>query len=370
MTTAPRPREHLDFLDGLRALLALYVVQRHAEVYFFHVTDSHRDKTLSLWTPMRYAHFAVDIFIVISGFCLFLPVVRAALTLRGGAGTFFKRRAIRILPPYYASVAISLAGLAVAGQSAQFTGKNMSKVWHHLLLTHDAFTPFSINSALWSVAVECHIYLLFPILILSFRRIGAAATLGWVAVISAALYALVLRTPYRVVTPQYLFLFALGMLGAALYTSAAWDRIAKAPWGVIAAVLILGSMTVHHYAPQRLVDRYLGVEDAFVGVGAMALLLAAARPGPARTVLSLRPLVWAGGFSYSIYLAHVPVLETLVRLTGWDFSNHGGVLKLAEVAGLVAVAAAASYVFYLAFERPAVNALSAQKKAAQPAPSA
>jgi len=40
------------------------------------------------------AHFAVDLFIVISGFCLFLPVVRAAGELRGGASMFFQRRAL------------------------------------------------------------------------------------------------------------------------------------------------------------------------------------------------------------------------------------------------------------------------------------
>src|SRR6185436_20177965 len=120
----------------------------------------------------------VDVFIVISGFCLFLPVVKAGVELRHGALSFFKRRAFRILPPYYASFGASMLALWLVGQSAQFTGKNAPTVWHHLLLVHDALSPFAVNSALWSIAVEFHIYLLFPLLVIGWRRFGPAATIA------------------------------------------------------------------------------------------------------------------------------------------------------------------------------------------------
>jgi peptidoglycan/LPS O-acetylase OafA/YrhL len=362
-----RQQEHLDPLDGLRALLALYVVQRHVEVFFWRVTESHAAQRLSVWTPLRYAHFAVDLFIVISGFCLFLPVARGAGELRGGAATFFQRRALRILPPYYAAVGASIALLWLVGQARQFTGANSATVWHHLLLVHDALSPFALNSALWSVAVECHIYLLFPLLVLSWRRAGAVATFAWASLLSGGLYVLLLRYPqYRVITPQYVILFLLGMLGAAIYASPRWAELKRMPWGVLAAVLIPGMMAVHHFAPPRLVDRYLGVEDVFVGLGAMALILAASRPGPLASALSVRPLVLVGKLSYSLYLIHIPILETLARsmMGRYDLSQTSGVVKVLGVGALCAVATGGAYLFYLAFERPFVRRLSAGRKAA------
>jgi peptidoglycan/LPS O-acetylase OafA/YrhL len=366
MAEAKKPGAHLDFLDGLRALLALYVVQRHAEVYFWRVMESQMAKKLSLWSPLRYAHFAVDIFIVISGFCLFLPVVRAGVTLRGGALPFFKRRARRILPPYYAALVASLLGLWITGETAQFTGPNFSRVWQHVLLVHDALSPFSPNSALWSIAVECHIYLLFPLLVLSWRRLGPAGTLAWSAVVAAVLYVGLLSTTYRVITPQYLLLFGFGMGAAAIFSSPRWPDLQRVPWGIAAAVLIPGMMAVRYVAPPRLVDQYLFVQDVLVGLGAAALLLAAARPGPVSTVLSVRPLVRIGHFSYSIYLIHIPILEVIAYFTGWNLSKVGGVQKPVELLALVAVATAFAYLFYLAFERPFVPAA----RPAAPAPEA
>ena len=361
-----RPQEHLDPLDGLRALLALYVVQRHVEVFFWRVTESHAAQRLSVWTPLRYAHFAVDLFIVISGFCLFLPVARGGGELRGGSTTFFQRRALRILPPYYAAVGASIALLWLVGQSRQFTGANSATVWHHLLLVHDALSPFALNSALWSVAVECHIYLFFPLLVLSWKRAGAVATFAWASLLAGGLYVLLLRFPaYRVITPQYLILFLLGMLGAAIYASPRWAEMKRIPWGVIAAALIPGMMAVHHFAPPRLVDRYLGVEDVIVGLGAMALILAASRPGPLASALSVKPLVFVGKLSYSLYLIHIPILETLARFVAprYDLPHTSGVVKVLGMGALCAVATGGAYLFYLAFERPFVRRLSAGRKA-------
>jgi peptidoglycan/LPS O-acetylase OafA/YrhL len=360
-----RPQEHLDYLDGLRALLALYVVQRHAEVFFWKVTESHAVKGLSPWTVLRYAHFAVDIFIVISGFCLFLPVLRAAGELRGGASRFLSRRALRILPPYYAALAASIVGLYLRHKSQQFTGANFSTVWQHVLLVHDALSPFSLNSALWSVAVECHIYLLFPLLVLSWKHTGPVATFAWASLLAGGLYvALLGHGSLRVITPQYLILFMLGMLGAAIYSSPRWETLKSLPWGVFAGVLIPGMMAVHHFAPPRLVDTYLGVEDVFVGLGAMSLLLAGARPGIVARALSVKPLVFVGKFSYSVYLIHIPILELLAHFVTprYDVSGTTAAVKLLGMGALVAVATAGAYVFYLAFERPVVRMLSAPRK--------
>ena len=106
---------HIDFLDGLRALSALFVMFSHMWCQIWPATVppygyGHRPTglTLVLTSWLYYGHFAVVVFIMLSGFCLMLPVVRGDDSLRGGTLQFLKRRAKRILPPYYFALLLSL----------------------------------------------------------------------------------------------------------------------------------------------------------------------------------------------------------------------------------------------------------------------
>lgn len=98
---------HLGYLDGLRGLAAVFVVLHHA---FLQVVA--RD-SLPVWAtqvlqPLYFWRYAVDLFIVLSGFCLMLPIVKGDGALRGGAWKFFQRRAWRILPTYFLALGFSL----------------------------------------------------------------------------------------------------------------------------------------------------------------------------------------------------------------------------------------------------------------------
>src|SRR5262249_37919081 len=217
---------HLSFLDGLRALAALQVVLGHATL---HVDWGAAPPPLllraAMW-PISFAREAVALFIVLSGFCLMLPVVRQGGELQGGAWQFFKRRTRRILPPYYLALAISLILIwTIIGQktnthwdtSLPVDGK---AIWTHLLLLQDVFqdTSARINHVMWSISVEWRIYFLFPLLVLCWRRAGAiVSTLATVA----GSYLLIrfahfewLNTAAYGTCLHFIGLFALGMLGA------------------------------------------------------------------------------------------------------------------------------------------------------------
>ena len=89
-------RAHLGYVDGLRALAALYVLIGHMWLECFPIVygpsrlPTGRFAALTGW--MLYSHFAVSVFIVISGFCLALPVMRSGGRLRGGARRRNSRR--------------------------------------------------------------------------------------------------------------------------------------------------------------------------------------------------------------------------------------------------------------------------------------
>src|ERR1035438_9577060 len=95
--SADRPNNaiaRLSFLDGLRGLAALYVVLYHTHEQFkpgapLESHFSHLAAFLTGW--MEQGHLGVDVFIVLSGYCLMLPVARSADgMLKGGVLAYLR----------------------------------------------------------------------------------------------------------------------------------------------------------------------------------------------------------------------------------------------------------------------------------------
>ena len=93
-------------LDGIRGLAALFVVVHHCWLMTFH---GYPRNTGPKWLGfLLYGHFAVVVFITLSGFSLAVSPARKKWQL-GGNRLFAQRRAWRILPPYWAALAFSIA---------------------------------------------------------------------------------------------------------------------------------------------------------------------------------------------------------------------------------------------------------------------
>ncbi len=367
----PRPTlSRLSYVDGLRALAALEVVADHiVEEIWPGITP--QSVPGALVKPFSFGHTAVSLFIVISGFSLMLPVARNRNQLPWGLWGFYWRRARRILPPYYLAMGFSLLLIWLfIGQrtgthwdvSLPVTGKG---ILEHLVLLQDfsAANHATINHVFWSVAVECQIYLLFPALVLFWRRyhnplftmlvvVALALTLTnalvptWIGRLPGyAIYAF---------APQYIGLFAMGMFAASIVAHG------DSRWGQIRAWYVWEILAVGCWVFVALESVAIAVPlvDTIAGVGAVGLLLAASRPGrfnPIRVALEWRPLVWIGGFSYSVYLIHAPLIQLI-----WQYGLHP--LKWGDLPTYLALLLvglpliiAASWVFWRFCERPFLN---------------
>ena len=129
---APREAQRrLGYVDGLRALAALYVVASHCmlEIWF----NRHPGR-LAGWLawPLSFGHQAVSVFIVLSGFSLMLPVARKGNHLPRGVWGFYLARVRRILPPYYLATTFSL--LLIWLFISQKTGTSVHTMPSHLSL--------------------------------------------------------------------------------------------------------------------------------------------------------------------------------------------------------------------------------------------
>jgi peptidoglycan/LPS O-acetylase OafA/YrhL len=330
-TEQNQPRIRLEYLDGLRGLAALLVFLYHIcrEIDWRLKGGELPPLILSAGRFIPYGRIAVGIFIVLSGYCLMLPVVRSITgQLSGSWLDYFKRRARRILPPYYAALVLSLLLFLLVPAALSPT---MGLHWNE---AQPAFTPgvllshglllhnlkhdwlYKINGVMWSVATEWQIYFFFPFLLLLpiGKRFGLPLTVVTAFAVGLAPHYLLHRYLDGAV-PWYLGLFALGMAGAAIGFSKQPSLIVwreKLPWGL----LCLGLIAV--FASKRSVweDYHAWIVDALIGAVTACLLIYCTQcltraKNTQPLILQLLDSRWAvvlGTFSYSLYLVHAPLL--------------------------------------------------------------
>jgi peptidoglycan/LPS O-acetylase OafA/YrhL len=370
----------LAHLDGMRAVASVYVVLFHAVLGF------PRGELTGAWRLLKravaFGHEAVAVFIVLSGYCLMLPIVRR----RGGTspwsiGSFLARRAFRILPPYYAAVALSLLLLSSVPVLAEpgsgttwddsLPGLALAPIAAHLLLVHNWFPrwAFQINGPLWSVATEWQIYFFFPLLLLPlWRRFGLVVCL---LVALAVGYAPLALFPLgaKAAIPWYLALFALGLGAAAiphteraseraLWRQVRWGRLSLALW-LLAGMggWLFGTLW---FRAKPLTDLLLGLATASFLVHVTAELDAGKRSRLTQWLES-RPAVAIGHMSYSLYLTHLPMLALChFALVGLGLSASAHALALLGLGTATSLGLAA--LFYLAIERPCIGWLSVRRR--------
>jgi peptidoglycan/LPS O-acetylase OafA/YrhL len=350
---AHHDRTYYPHVEGLRGVAALYV-------FLYHVWQSavaHAGATIALLLPftlpwLQFGHFAVSVFIVISGYCLGLPVATRP-ERRFDARRFAQRRARRLGPAYVLALVLTLipfyATLALRGQHVAFSHVAIALV-AHLALLHNLVQVLAeyLNGPMWSIALEVQIYVVFALLLVPlWRRFGPWAQLAAALAIGLAPQ-LLFHGALAYTAPWLLGLYAMGVV-AAHATARGWN----APWLRVAAVAA-GIAGVVMMLPRgdAAADGSLWPADIVVGAAVALLFVTSggtALPVTAR-LLALRPVVLLGTFSYSLYLIHAPlVLLTAAALAHW----HAGTAASGLAWGLlVPVVIALAYAFYRVAERP------------------
>lgn len=326
--TSPRK---IEFLDGMRAAAMLIVLA-------FHVLNSAPQNAPAsallhyLQRGVVHGQFGVVVFIVLSGYCLALPVAGSPSgELRGGFRGFIKRRALRILPAYYAALFLStlLAFTATvvtrnaAGAHHSDFGASLSpfNLITHLFLIHNWWfeTAFLLNGEMWSVATEWHIYFVFALLLLPlWRRFGLAVSVvfAYLLGIAPALF-LPPAANFYWMRPWYLGLFAIGMAGPILATwglgpvRSANRRPVRPPYAPLFALTSVALLVVHvtRGIPISWQFDTLIALWVFCFIGFLSGGEGAPRNGAVAGIracllraLESRPMRYLAGISYSTYL--------------------------------------------------------------------
>jgi peptidoglycan/LPS O-acetylase OafA/YrhL len=306
---------------------------------------------------LLYGHLAVAVFIVVSGFSLALAPMRAGGELKGGTKRFLRRRAWRIIPPYWAALVVSTIITVLVLQPGLGGGAVARGFVVHGLLVQDIVPSVTPNGAFWSIAVEWQIYFMFPLILILSRRTGVrTAVVSTVALVVAAELIASLGSPLNKIhhlSPQFLALFALGVLAVKVGQGDLASRLRR--WLTFAAIAGLTAFVVLALAEGSawVVAQYFWI-DLLFGT-AVACLMAAMFGGGLprlRRVLSCRVALTLGLFSYSIYLLHGPLVTLL-------YGKVFGPLHLAAVPTFallvvvgVPVILTVCYAFHFVFEAP------------------
>jgi len=378
----PTTGRNIDALDGLRGCAVLLVVLLHVLQYQVGRAAFLRG-TIGGWSVLGSG---VELFFVLSGFLLFLPYARAAFLDRDPPSVqkFFQRRAFRILPAYWASLAIFVlvllplhdAPLGVPSSSG------ITNVGLHVILAQNLLKSYfeGINPVYWTMAVEVQFYIVLPIIasvvvskIRRGRSSAAIAVFAGIGICSILAYAVSLslhrlgggferfvQVPAMV---QYLPVFGVGMVASLAYVAATdgpWvgrDLRAKGKAVGLGGLLLLGLLVGLNQAELYHWRYGYIITDQMAGLAYGAILLG--------VVLGWRSwqrglksgwLRFFGMISYSLYIWNLVAIQRFV-LPQVDRYVHGGVaiVLLGLVASLV-VLVPISLVSYLAFERPFIAA--------------
>jgi len=316
---------HIPSLDGLRAIAVLLVLWCHVPVTLTGYPDW---LLLARWW-LEPGDLGVELFFALSGF-LITRILLAEQAAHQPVRWFLLRRMLRIFPIYYLLLLVML-----------FWRPGAEIGWCALYLGNfaDVFSPtpgFKPLGHTWSLCVEEHFYLLWPMVIACCGSATGARVLKWVvipvAVVGAVLVGILCEQRTAELAVYRLSPFRFLTLACGALVAYAEPRLMRSPrrtfamgvgltvlglllhphiWFAILPILWLGGVDSW---PMELAPAAIRIHVAITSIGILlwCLVPRSCLASPAG-VLAISPLRAIGRISYGLYLYHLPIFRSVIH---------------------------------------------------------
>ena len=359
-TTTPstarlRPLGTVPALDGVRGLAVLLVMMVHLQLLMPYRQTGVR----AIDGFIQGGYLGVDLFFVLSGF-LITALLLDESDRRGSVrfGSFYLRRALRLLPALYVLLLAHYLYYRIEGLSPAAEWATLRAAVLYISNWQGVIDPYTVAhelTQLWSLAIEEQFYLWWPALLLAFFGPKRSArfvtfTLGGAIVGVAVWRAYLLHsgtywTELTVRTDTRIDGLLIGALLASLWVrrAAPVRHLRAAGWAALGTIIACVAV---FRGPDDF--GYQGGLTLFAVAAAVLILALVEGSWGGRWLFEIRPLRALGRVSYGVYLWHYPIFY-VVAIHGQGLAD---IPRVALALALTAVAVLASW--YLV-ERPALT---------------
>jgi peptidoglycan/LPS O-acetylase OafA/YrhL len=339
----------LAFIHGLRGIAALSVALMHC-----YESTPVGDRVMStipniLDQIIRRGFLGVDLFFVISGFVISLTLYKRLATF-GEFGRFFLRRQLRLDPPYWTTIALSIGSAVVINHFRPQTDApvpSLGDVIAHLFYLQGFLGIKEIVGVFWTLCQEIQFYLFFGVVILLFhKRSASGRTIGWVML---PLYILSILCFWDIVwSPRGLFLQRWYEFFTGVVLFLFWRRQLS-----LTQLLVYQATLVLMIVVNPPTDNGMALLTSTTVLSLSILFAVAARTGGIQTWFDTPLLRYLGTISYSLYLMHAVIGIRLLKVMVHPDDSAARAWTLYAVALLVSIAAAD--IAFRLIERPSMN---------------
>lgn len=337
------PSQRWHFIDALRGAAALAVV-------FFHLYMGSYIAALTTAMPewiatvMHNGVLGVAVFFALSGFVIAHSLYGERATM-GLIGRFALRRSIRLDPPYWVAIALSLCIAvlpALLSKDKPFPPISWGQVASHLVYLQDILQQPEINGVFWTLCLEVQFYLIYVALLAFSRNDPGKPFQGWTALIICGATLVSVLWATRLVTlawsGSFLPLWYAWLIGAVAYW--AWRNPVLAPFfGFVVSTITAAAIFE---------ENVFAITSCAT---ACALYFAAVTKTMGR--LNWKWLQFLGMISYSLYLTHTPIMTGTFRL-GYAITGRTTSLEAFWLVMAMAACISGATLLFFLVERPSM----------------
>lgn len=315
--------KRLETIETLRGVAALFVCLGHLTTANLPYTGSSvfiRDFVQNLVIYWR----GVPSFFVISGFIIPYALLAAGYRLSDFL-RFFKKRCLRIEPPYLVSMVFVLFISYLAAKAPGYAGEpfqlNSWQLLLHIGYLPEHFGHYWLIDPYWTLEVEFHFYILIGLLL-----------------------PLLSKNKY-----YFIILLFLGLVASHFSSLRVFEYMPYFVFGITACLYKLKKIKAPLYIIlllSALLTNVVNNEEIELTGILTALLIV-------HTTLKSRITAFLGKISFSLYLLHVPVGSKLLNLLG-RYTTESWQVWLAYFFAL-GVCILAAYIFYRLVEAPSLK---------------